>query len=126
MTESAFSGSRDDLIWLAGLLEGEGTFDAHRGRYPRVRLCMTDRDVVERAADLMGTSVRLSLRQAPSTPTWNAELSGDRAAVIMEAVLPLMGARRSQRIAEVLAASAYYKGHDRKTLPGPSVTAIAA
>jgi hypothetical protein len=110
-----------DTVWLAGLLEGEGAFDAHRGKYPRVRVQMTDRDVIERAARLMGTTVRLSLRKAPASPTWNAELSGDHAAEVMTAVLPHMGARRSRRIAEVLAASAYYKGHDRPSLPGPSV-----
>lgn len=120
------NGTRDDLIWLAGLTEGEATFDAHRGRYPRIRVQMTDRDTVERVAHLLGTTVRLSLRQAPASPTWNAELSGDRAGAVMAALLPFMGTRRSQRIAEVLAASAYHKGHSRKTLPGPSVAAIAA
>lgn len=118
---TAIHGDRDDLIWLAGLLEGEGTFDAHRGRYPRVRLAMTDRDVVGRAASLMDTTIRLSLHEAPSSPTWHAELSGARAEEIMREVLPFMGTRRSQRIAEVLAASAYYRGHNRKSLPGPPV-----
>lgn len=122
MTAPAIHGDRDDLLWLAGLLEGEGTFDAHRGRYPRVRLAMTDRDVVGRAASLMDTTIRLSLKEAPASPTWHAECSGDKAAAIMEAILPFMGTRRSQRIAEVLSTSAYYKGHDRKSLPGPSVT----
>ena len=119
---TAIHGDHDDLLWLAGLLEGEGTFDAHRGRYPRIRLAMTDRDVVGRAASLMDTGVRLSLREAPASPTWHAELSGARAAAIMAELLPHMGARRSQRIAEVLATDAYYRGHERKTLPGPSVS----
>lgn len=116
-------GGPADLIWLAGLLEGEGAFDAHRQRYPRIRLQMTDRDTVERAARLMGTTVRLSLKRAPASATWNAELSGDRAAAIMATLLPHMGARRSQRIADVLSASAYYKGHKRPSLPGPTLTA---
>lgn len=115
--------SRDDLIWLAGLCEGEATFDAHRGRYPRIRVGMSDRDTVARVASLIGARVRLSLREAPATPIWNAEVSGDRAKAIMEAILPYMGARRSQRIAEVLAASAYYQGHTRKSLPGPVLDA---
>ncbi len=46
--------SREDAIWLAGLLEGEGTFDLHRKKYPRVRVGMSDRDVVGRAATLTG------------------------------------------------------------------------
>lgn len=122
---TSIAGTHDDLVWLAGLLEGEGTFDAHRGRYPRIRVGMTDRDVVSRAASLMGATVRLSLRQAPASPVWHAELSGARAEAIMAEVLPYMGTRRSQRIAETLAASAYYRGHARKSLPGPTVANAA-
>ncbi len=76
-------GDREDLVWLAGLLEGEGTFDLHRGRYARIRLGMTDRDVVGRAATIMGSRIRLSLRAAPAQPTWHTEISGERAAAIM-------------------------------------------
>ncbi|UIW13445.1 LAGLIDADG endonuclease [Arthrobacter phage Amyev] len=96
-------GTRDDLLWLAGLLEGEGTFDAHRGKYPRIRLAMTDRDIVGRAASLMDSKIRLSLHAAPAKPTWHTELSGERAAAIMRQILPFMGTRRSGKIAEVLA-----------------------
>ncbi|AWY05721.1 HNH endonuclease [Microbacterium phage Gretchen] len=117
-------GDRASLIWLAGLLEGEGAFDLHRQRYPRIRLQMTDRDVVARAATLMGTTVRASLKRPPASTTWNAEVSGERAATIMAALLPYMGARRSRRIGDTLAGYAYYKGHDRPSLPGPSVVPI--
>ncbi|MEU4568649.1 hypothetical protein [Micromonospora sp. NPDC023956] len=91
-----------DVVWLAGLLEGEGAFDLHRDRYPRVRLEMTDRDVVGRAATLFGCSVRVTLRPAPAQATFHAEVSGGRAEAVMRAILPHMGARRSQRIAGVL------------------------
>jgi hypothetical protein len=115
-------GNRDDLLWLAGLLEGEGSFDAHRGKYPRIRVAMTDRDVVGRAASLMDTSIRLSLHAAPAKPTWHSEVSGPRAVSIMEAVLPHMGARRSARIAEVLATDAERRTPGFRVKPGPSVT----
>ena len=116
--------NRDDLLWLAGLLEGEGTFDLHRGRYPRIRVGMTDRDVVGRAATLMGASVRLSLKPAPNAATWHAEVSGPRAVALMEDLLPLMGARRSSKIAAVL-------GHARLApgvsgAPGPRISRPAA
>jgi hypothetical protein len=115
-------GTQADLIWLAGLLEGEGTFDSHRGKYPRVRLAMTDRDVVGRAASLMDTGIRLSLHRAPNQPTWHAEISGARAAEIMTALLPYMGNRRSGKIASILGAYEFEtKGADRKSLPGPKV-----
>lgn len=93
---------RDDVVWLSGLLEGEGTFDLQRGKYPRVRLSMTDRDVVGRAATLFGSSIRLTLK-SHDKPTWHAERQGPAAVEIMRAILPWMGARRSQKIAEILA-----------------------
>lgn len=96
-----------NTIWLAGLLEGEGSFDLHRGKYPRVRVAMSDRDTVGRAATLMGCRVRLSLRPAPYRAMWHAEISGSRAAAVMTEVLPHMGARRSAKIAEVLGHSMY-------------------
>lgn len=120
-------GNREDLIWLAGLLEGEGTFDAHRGRYPRIRLAMTDRDIVGRAASLMDAKIRLSLHDAPAKPTWHTEISGDRAAAIMREILPFMGSRRSGRIAEALSAGHFHalrqggKAAPSST-PGPRVT----
>lgn len=130
-------GDHDDLLWLAGLLEGEGSFDAHRGKYPRIRLAMTDRDVVGRAASLMDAKIRLSLHPAPAKPTWHTEISGPRASSIMREILPHMGTRRSGRIAEVLATEAYRNYRPRalvgvgcdvaplvnaSSTPGPRVT----
>ena len=111
--------ARDDLLWLAGLLEGEGCFDLHRARYPRVRLGMTDRDVVGRAATLFGSRVRLTLKPAPATATWHTEVSGARAEEIMEAVLPFMGARRSAKIATILGHARMRDFAKTASLPGP-------
>lgn len=122
-------GDKFDTLWLAGLLEGEGSFDAHRGRYPRIRLAMTDRDVVGRAASLMDSKIRLALHPAPAQATWHAEISGARAASIMREILPYMGTRRSGKIAAVLGVA-----HFRETgkngvelrrpssTPGPRIT----
>lgn len=110
-----------DVIWLAGLLEGEGTFDLHRGRYPRVRVGMTDRDVVGRAATLMGANLRLSLRFGQQS-TWHAETTGEHAVQVMEALLPHMGARRSGKIADVLAHYRFARLTVlRGSVPGPTV-----
>jgi hypothetical protein len=116
-------GNDTDVYWLAGLLEGEGAFDAHRGKYPRIRLAMTDRDVVGRAASLMDTSVRCSLHPAPAKATWHSEVSGERAAAIMRELLPHMGSRRSQRIADVLGVLAF-RGNATppSSVAGPAVT----
>lgn len=118
--------NREDVIWLSGLLEGEGTYDAHRGKYPRVRLAMTDRDVVGRAATLMGCRVRLSLKPAPYQATWHAEIQGEKAAQVMRATLPFMGARRSAKIAYILGSTELGttqtpKRPTVKSLPGPEI-----
>jgi hypothetical protein len=114
--------SPHDARWLAGLLEGEGSFDLHRGRYPRIRLAMTDRDVVTQAAHLLGARrVRVTLRQAPFRAMWHAEVSGTGAAEVMAELLPFMGARRSAQIALVLGhygwAAPTLPAHDTGELP---------
>lgn len=114
------NGNRDDLLWLAGLCEGEATFDLHRGKYPRIRIGMTDRDTVGRAATLMGTRVRLSLHGAPAQATWHTEVSGKRAAEIMVDLLPHMGSRRSGKIATVLGHAALRL--PSASMPGPRIT----
>lgn len=114
---------REDLLWLAGLLEGEGSFDLHRDKYPRVRVGMTDRDVVGRAATLFGSRIRLTLRPAPYQATWHAEISGEKAAQIMREILPHMGARRSGRIASILGHAALGVNASRgSSMPGPKLT----
>lgn len=115
--------SRDDVLWLAGILEGEGCFDLHRGKYARVRLAMTDRDVVGRVATLLGASIRLSLKPAPAKSTWHTEISGAKAAEVMRLLLPHMGARRSAKLAEVLAVVAFPHETARGACtPGPKLT----
>lgn len=94
--------NHDDTLWLAGLCEGEATFDMQKGRYPRVRVGMTDRDTVGRVATLFGCKVRLSLKRAPHAAMWHAEIQGPKAVAVMQAILPHMGARRSAKIAEIL------------------------
>ena len=111
-----------DVVWLAGLAEGEATFDLHRGRYPRIRIAMTDRDVVGRAATLMGTRVRVTFRPKPYMAMWHAEASGDKAAEIMRALLPHMGSRRSAKIAEVLGAYDLRDPEAPRRIPGPALT----
>lgn len=104
---------REKLIWLAGYLEGEGCFRLTRdlrGRpdplmHPRVQLCATDRDVVERVVEYLGGGIRIHDR-APRSKGWRPQyciyVTSDRAVDLMRALLPYMGARRSQQIRDVL------------------------
>lgn len=112
-----------DLIWLAGLLEGEGTFDMHKNKYPRIRVGMTDRDVVGRVATLLGTSIRMTISKVGYKSSYHAELSGQRAADMMWRLLPHMGARRSSKIGEILGRYEWLTNPvNNMTMPGPTLT----
>jgi len=89
--------------WLAGLLEGEGTFAYSRGT-PVIVLTMIDEDIVRRAAALMGSpSVRRRHHNARYQPTYTARLSGRCSVDLMRELEPLLGHRRGGRIRELLA-----------------------
>ena len=94
-----------DLYWLAGLLEGEGCFTYSHGRYPSIQLSMTDLDIVERAADLLGVTVGKARGKKFShhKQQWRCHLYGLRAAEMMRLLRPLMGERRGERIGGILA-----------------------
>lgn len=97
-----------DLAWLAGLLEGEGSFlkgSPSKPNRPRVSLQMTDADVVNRAAALMGAGVgRKYDRRNPNwKPIYQVVLSGGRSVDLMKRLRPHMGQRRQQQIDEAMA-----------------------
>jgi hypothetical protein len=87
-----------DLAWLAGLLEGEGSFQTNHT--VRLSLQMTDKDVVARAADLCRATVRGPRRPANAdwSPTWYFDLYGQRALAVADRVKALMGIRRNGQI----------------------------
>jgi hypothetical protein len=97
-----------DRAWLAGLLEGEGSFIANRGArwsYPVIKVEMCEQEVIERAARLLDTRVWF---MPPGTegwrPTYVAQIAGHRAAEWMRALRPYMGLRRTAAIDAALSA----------------------
>src|ERR1051325_8300115 len=92
-----------DIYWLAGLLEGEGSFIAD-GRFPKIALKMNDRDVVQRAQELLrpkpyranGNAIKYyeDKTAIPIRKYWFASISGRRAVGWMLTLYPLMGERR--------------------------------
>jgi hypothetical protein len=100
------------LAWLAGILEGEGAFFMYRSivnkkvyRYPCISLNMTDEDVVRRVSELFGVGIYGPYQNGGALgkkPFWTTKSQGAKAVSIMRAILPLMGARRSSKIAELL------------------------
>jgi hypothetical protein len=108
LTAHGASEGACDRAWIAGLLEGEGSFIASRATgcsYPVIKVEMCEREVVERAARLLDTRVWLV---APGTegwrPTYVARIAGHRAAEWMRALRPYMGLRRTAAIDAALSA----------------------
>lgn len=110
----------DDLIWAAGILEGEGYFSYHetettkyskRRRKLRVRLSMTDIDIIIKFRNVFDPtkSVRREQRSVVKfkdgykrKDTYIVEFEGEQAALVMRSVLPYMGNRRKERIIDAL------------------------
>lgn len=97
-----------NLYWLAGILEGEGSFFIRKLKgkeYPTIAVKMTDQDVVERIKQITGVGTictqkpdKLNWKQ---TYKWQVAKSLD-AINLMRLVLPLMGQRRKIRIKSIL------------------------
>ena len=98
-----------EILWLAGLWEGEGSFLITGKRYksPRMQLKMCDKDVICRAADLMGYTGKIYSYQ-PEPKGWSRNymlvLEGSDAVIWMLRLLPFMGKRRTRQIWATLTA----------------------
>jgi hypothetical protein len=119
--------STDDIYWLAGLLEGEGSFGIDkRSACPRLELKISDLDVVVRARRLMGLKSKIGTLSAASILVGPSALRrgqrsardahrfvahGAVAAAWMMTLYTQMGARRRARIRKVLAA---WRNHSRR------------
>lgn len=102
--------SSEEIAWLAGILDGEGSFLLNRSivggkvyLYPKITVNMTDLDVIERVADLFGVSpykipIRVERKQA-----WRASIQGAGAVSLMRLLRPWMSERRGEKIDELVA-----------------------
>lgn len=93
-----------DLYWLAGILEGEGSFcfveprPGHNGR-PTVQIHMIDRDIIDRVGTLFGANVSTRKRRGSMrTDAHQVFLSGGKAIAWMMTLYTLMGLRRQRQI----------------------------
>ena len=92
------------MWWLAGLLEGEGSFLAgppSRPGQPAITLEMADEETVRRVAALMGSGVWPLKRHVDHpgwSPAWRTHLRGGRAYDLMQALRPIMSSRRQAQI----------------------------
>lgn len=96
--------AREDAAWLAGLVDGEGCLDSPRGN-ARLRIKMSDLDVVIRAATLMGASTYVETPRHDYYKTCMvAQITGDRAVSVMRAILPWLGSRRTAKATDLILA----------------------
>ena len=97
-----------ELAWLAGLLEGEGSFSSPPPSDPkRVRILieMVDLDVIERVSDLVGLAyTRPNRRKDYWKQSYKMTIRGPKAVEVMRAIYPLMSIRRRAQIVRALAA----------------------
>ena len=103
MADSNITLSEQDCHWLAGLLEGEGSFLTGPPSSPNmiaISIQMCDEDVIQRAAALFGTSCfgPKSRAKPHYKPCFSTRVRGLRAASIMKQLRHLMGERRRAAI----------------------------
>lgn len=116
-----------DLYWLAGLLEGEGSFVAgppSNPGCPQVCLQMVDEDVVARIAKLFAKKYwRCVPKNVRHSPTYKTYLRGLRAVELMHTLRPLMGRRRQGQIDVAIASHRTDPTHwrYRERIPGAAV-----
>jgi len=101
-----------DLGWIAGFLEGEGTFGRYKTNgkhaYARVVCGSSDLDQIERLQTLLGgvgTIHKTKVREGREhhKPFWNWQLSaGKQAEGVMRLVYPHMSPRRQGQIDDAL------------------------
>lgn len=99
-----------DVYWLAGLIEGEGCLSRDKngkGYAIRIRVAMTDEDVVRKCAAVSGVGhVRgpyTSYGSLGTKPMYSWTVcKKSHVTLLLRAIYPLMGTRRQARIRELL------------------------
>lgn len=100
----AINVSKEDLYWVAALLEGEGCFQREKDGTTAIVLVMTDLDVVEKYRDIIlpgGEVYRIDKAEGRKT-AYRISIYGNIAIEWMKLLYPLMGTRRRGKINEIL------------------------
>jgi len=90
-----------DIAWLAGLLEGEGSFAFSKG--PAIQVLMTDEDIISKARSLMSPTAKIGIETRENCKTrYYFSVSGSLAIQWMMTIYPFMGRRRREKIREII------------------------
>jgi len=104
-----------DIRWLAGLLEGEGTFcwakhESYRnkintkGRYANLQIVSTDKDVIAQVCKMFGNTLLGPYQPSYSRKCkkiWVSSLRGKRAIIWSKKLYPYMFSRRKAQINKI-------------------------
>jgi hypothetical protein len=105
-----------ELYWVAGILDGEGSFYSTKSHpwYPRIALGMTDLDTIEKAKKILkviGVTTHQTFLDSSKT-IYKFTVTGDLAAQWMMTLYTLMSKRRQEKIKDLLK---MWKVHKFKT-----------
>lgn len=98
-----------EIAWVAGLLEGEGSFlraSPSQPGHPRVTVQMTDEDVIRRIREVVGHGCVVptsDTRNPDWQPAFRWTVKGTPAVELMEKVRPWMYSRRREQLDAALA-----------------------
>lgn len=97
-----------EIAWVAGILEGEGTFCLNNESV-RFALAMTDLDIVEKVRNIVDKTKIISSHSEQNSKDgyerktrYTFTVIGDHAISWMMTIYPLMGLRRKTKIRELL------------------------
>jgi hypothetical protein len=102
------TGTPQAWAWVAGLIEGEGWISPGpqtKSRKPVVAASSTDKDVLDRLRYLVGDGAIYPLKPRKSShkPSWQWSVGSRRGVYrVLGQILPMLGARRSERAKYVL------------------------
>lgn len=96
--------NRDNIIWLAGLFEGEGYVLFPGKNEVNIGIKMNDQDVIEKIHQIFGGSIYHYDREDPRhSDYWVWSLrKREEVKIIIERILPWMGERRTTKMIEGL------------------------
>lgn len=98
-----------EIAWVAGILEGEGSFGlTNKRKAPCIWLGMSDADVIERVRSIVDKSLSITIIKNSRKPTYKDQyritLNGSRAIGWMFTIYQFMSIRRKARIRECIQA----------------------
>lgn len=111
-----------EIAWVAGIIEGEGTFYISPRGFGRIKVAMTDLDVIERLHEWTGYGhVTGPHLHGANKPSWAWTVSTiDECIALGEAVQPWMCLRRGLALESLLAVERTRKARQliRRAAPG--------